>query len=100
MLRKSKPNRNYVQHIPSDDDLPAVSESCFTQKREVIIDSYSESISSNDEASDDRTVTTDSDGSAAQSFKDTPCKLETDTTEIEATLNQIALGLQSAAEGY
>ena len=37
---------------------------------------------------------------AAQSFEDTPCKLETDATEIEATLNQIASGLQSAAEGY
>ena len=46
------------------------------------------------------TVTADSDSSAAQSSKDTPCKLETDATEIEATLNQIASGLQSAAEGY
>ena len=100
LLIKSEPNRIYVQHIPSDDDLPAVSESSFMQKREVTIDSYSESISSNDEASDDRTVTADSDSSAAQSFKDIPCKLETDTTEIEATLNQIASGLQSAAEGY
>ena len=47
------------------------------QKREVTIDSYSESISFNDESSDDRTVTTDSDSSAAQSFEDTLCKLET-----------------------
>ena len=100
LLIKSEPNRNYVQHIPSDDDLPAVSESSFMQKREVTIDSYSESISSNDESSDDRTVTADSDSSAAQSFEDTPCKLETDSTTMEATLNQIALGLQSAAEGY
>ena len=52
LLIKSKPNRNYVQHIPSDDDLPAVSDSSFMQKRGVTIDSYSESISSNDEASD------------------------------------------------
>ena len=29
LLIKSKPNRNYVQHIPSDDDLPAVPESNF-----------------------------------------------------------------------
>ena len=50
--------------------------------------------------SDDRTVTADSDSSAAQSFVDTPCKLETDAVEIEATLNQIASGLQSATEGY
>ena len=52
-----------------------------------------------DEASDDRTVTADSDSSAAQSFEDTLCKLETDAIEIEATLNQIASGLQSDAEG-
>ena len=50
--------------------------------------------------SDDRTVTADSDSLAPQSFKDTPYKLETDAVEIEATLNQIASGLQSAAEGY
>ena len=100
LLIKSEPNRTYVQHIPSDDELPVVPEDKFTQKREITIDSYSESISSDDEASDDRTVTADSDRSAAQSFEDTPCKLETDATEIEATLNQIASGLQSAVEGY
>ena len=33
------------------------------------MDSYSESISSNDESSDDRTVTADSDSSAAQILK-------------------------------
>ena len=100
LLIKSEPNRTYVQHIPSDDELPVVSEDKFMQKREITIDSYSESISSDDEASDDRTVTADSDSLAAQSFEDTPCKLETDAVEIEATLNQIASGLQSAAEGY
>ena len=100
LLIKSEPNRTYVQHIPSDDELPVVSEDKFIQKREITIDSYSESISSDDEVSDDKTVTDDSDSSAAQSFEDTPCKLETDAVEIEATLNQIASGLQSAAEGY
>ena len=100
LLIKSKPNRTYVQYIPSNDELPDVSESNFIQKREVSIDSYRKLISSDDEVSDDRTVTADSDSSAAQSFKDTPCKLETDAVEIEATLNQIASGLQSAAEGY
>ena len=87
---KSEPNRTYVQHIPSDDELPVVSEDKFIQKREITIDSYSKSISSDDEVSYDRNVTADSDSSAAQSFKDTPCKLETDAVEIEATLNQIA----------
>ena len=42
------------------------------------MDSYSESISSNEESSDDRT----------------------DSKGIDSTLHQIALGLQSAAEGY
>ena len=100
LLIKSEPNRTYVQHIPSDDELPVVPEEKFTQKREITIDSYSESISSDDEASDDRTVTADSDSLAVYSFEDTPCKVETDATEIEATLHQIASGLQSAVEGY
>ena len=77
-----------------------VSEDKFIQKREITIDSYSKSISSSDEVSDDRTVTADSDSSNAQSFEDTPCKLETDAVEIEAFLKEIASGLQSAAEGY
>ena len=72
----------------------------FTQKWEITIDSYSESISSDDEASDDRTITADSDSSEAQEFEDTPCQLETNATGIEATLHQIATGLQSAANGY
>ena len=97
---KSEPNKTYVQHIPSDDELPSVPEDKFTQKCEITIDSYSESISSDDEASDDRTITADSDSSEAQDFEDTPCKLETNATEIEATLHQIATGLQSAANGY
>ena len=100
LLIESKPNREYAQHIHSDSDLPAVPKNNFTQKREVTVDSYSESISSNDESSDDRTVTTDSDSSATSSFNETPCKWETDSKGIEATLHQIALGLQNAAEGY
>ena len=49
LLIKSEPNRSYVQYIPSDDELPIVPEDRFTQKREITIDSYSESISSDDE---------------------------------------------------
>ena len=100
LLIKLEPDRNYIQHIPSDDDLPAMPESNFMQRREVTVDSYSESISSNDESSDDRTVTADSDSSAAQSFEDILCKLEIASKEIEATLNQITSGLQNTAEGY
>ena len=100
MLIKSEPDREYVQHVHSDDNLPAVPEENFTQKREVTVDSYSESISSNEESSDDRTVTADSDSSTAPDFKEAPCKWEADTKEIETSLHRIAEGLQSAAEGY
>ena len=65
---KSEPNKIYVQHIYSNDELPAVSEENFIQKREITVDSYSESISSDEEASDDRTITTDSDSSEALDF--------------------------------
>ena len=65
------------------------------------IDSYSESISSNEEeSSDDRTVTLGSNSSAAPAFQEVPCKWEADSKGIEATLHQITAGLQSAAEGY
>ena len=100
LLIKSEPDREYTQHIHSDDNLPAVPEENFTQKREVTVDSYSESISSNDESSDDRTVTADSNSSTASSFEETPCKWEADSKGIEATIHQIASGLQSAAEEY
>ena len=53
LLIKSEPDREYTQNIPSDDNLPAVPEENFIQKREVTIDSYSETISSDDESSDD-----------------------------------------------
>ena len=100
LLIKSESDREYTQHIPSDDNLPAVPEENFIQEREVTVDSYSESISSNDESSDDRTVTIDSDSSTASSFEETLCKWKALSKGIEATLYQIASGLQSAAEGY
>ena len=99
LLIKSEPDREYVHHIYSDDNLPAVPEDNFMQKREVTVDSYSETISSN-LSSDDSTITADSDSSAASSFEETPCKLDTDTNGIEATLHQVASGLQCTAEGY
>ena len=96
---KSEPNKTYIQHIPSDDELPSVPEEQFHQKHEITVDSFSETVSS-DDGSDERMVTTDSDSSEAQDFEDTPYTVETKTTDIEATLNQIASGLQSAANGY
>ena len=59
---------------------------------------YSETISSN-LSSDDSTITADSDSSAVSSFEETQCKVNMDTKGIEATLHQIASGLQSAADG-
>ena len=99
---KSEPNKTYVQHLPSEDELPPVPEEKFHQTREITIDSYSESISSYEEASDDRTITADSDSSEAQDFEETPNPVDTKdiTPDIEATLKQIASGLQSAANGY
>ena len=99
LLIKSEPDKEYVQHIHSDDNLPVVPEENFLQKREVTIDSYSETISPN-LSSDDSTITADSNSSAASSFKEMPCKVNMDTKGIEATLHQIASGLQSAADGY
>ena len=74
----------------------------FNQKHEITIDSYSETVSSDDEASDDRTITADSDSSEAQEFEDTPypVDMKVTATDIEATIHQIASGLQSAANGY
>ena len=71
----------------------------FIQKREITIDSYSETISS-DISSSECIITADSDSSATSSFKETLCKLDMDTKGIETTLQQIASGLQSATEGY
>ena len=101
MLIKSEPDKEYTPHVLSDDDLHVVPEENFTQKREVTIDSYSESISSNDdESSDNRTVTTDSDSSAALDVKEVPCEWEANSKGIEATLHKIPAGHQSVAEGY
>ena len=96
---KSEPNKTYIQHVPSDDELPPIPEEKFNQKHEITVDSFSETVSSDDK-SDDRTITADSDSSEAQDFEDIPYQVETKTTDIEATLNQIASGLQSAANGY
>ena len=100
ILIKSEPDREYTHHVVSDGNLPAVSEN-FTQKREVRIDSYSAIVSSDDEeSSDNRTMTADSNSSATLAFREVPCKWEANSKGIEATLHQIVAGLQDAAEGY
>ena len=68
---KLEPDREYTPNIDSEDDLPAVPEENFTQKREIMIDSYSESISSNNDSSEDRTITANSYSSATPDFEET-----------------------------
>ena len=62
LLIKSEPDREYTQHIHSDDNLLNIPEDNFIQKREVTIDSYSETISS-DSSSEDRTITAETENS-------------------------------------
>ena len=74
----------------------------FMQKREMTVDSYSETISS-DSSSKDRTITAeteDSISSMEDNIEDNSCIKETNATEIEASLHRIASRLQRAAEGY
>ena len=102
LLIKSEPDREYTQHIHSDDNLPNIPEDNFMQKKEVTVDSYSETISS-DSSSEDRTITAetgDSISSMEDNFEDNSCIKETNATEIESLLYQIASRLQSTAEGY
>ena len=98
LLIKTEPDREYIQHIHSDDNLLDVPEDNFVQKREVTVESYSETISS-DSSSDNSTITADHEDSAS-SMEDKSCVWEADSTEIEASLHGITSGLQSAAEGY
>ena len=62
---KSKPDREHTLHVDSDDNFPVVPEENFTRERERTVDSYSESISSDNDPSDDRTINADCDSSAA-----------------------------------
>ena len=100
LLIKSEPDREYIQHIYSDDNLLNVPFLC--RKGKVTVDSYSETISS-DSSSDDRTITAETENSTSSmedNIEDNLCIKETNATEIEASLHQIASGLQNAAEGY
>ena len=102
LLIKSELHREYTQHIHSDDNLPNIPEDRFLQKREVMVDSYSETISSNS-SSEDRTITAETENSMSsmeENIEDSSCLKENSATEIETALHHIATSLQSAAEGY
>ena len=67
----------------------------FMQKKEITVDSYSETISS-DSSSDDTTITADPEDSTSNmedSIEDKSCVWEPDSARIEASLHQIASGL-------
>ena len=102
LLIKSEPDREYIHHIHSDDNLPYIPEDNFTQKREITIDSYSETISS-ESSSEDRTLTAEMENTTSSMedhIEDRSCIKENNVTEIETSLHQIATGLQNAAKGY
>ena len=90
LLIKSEPDREYTQHIRSDDNLPNIPEDNFLQKREITIDSYSETISS-ESSSEDRTVTADTENSISSmedNVEDSSNMKENNITEIENALHQ------------
>ena len=96
LLIKSEPDREYTQHIHSDDNLLKIPEDRFTQKREVTIDSYSETISS-DSSSEDRTLTAETEStmsSMEDHIEDSSRIKENNVTEIETSLHQIVTSLQ------
>ena len=102
LLIKSEPDREYTQHIHSNDNLTKIPEDNFTQKREVTVDSYSKTISS-ESSSEDKTLTAETENSMSSMedhFEDSSYIKENNAMEIETSLHQIATSLQSAAEGY
>ena len=115
ILVKTEPDREYTQHIHSNNDLPKIPEEHFTQEREVTIASYSETISS-ESSSEDRTLTAKTEhtsSSMEDHIEDRSCMKENDIVKneksctkgdnvanIELALQQIATSLQHAAKGY
>ena len=102
LLIKSEPDREYIHHIHGNDNLPNIPEDNFTQKREITIDSYSETISS-ESSSEDKTLTAEMEyttSSMEDHIEDRSCIKENNVMEIETSLHQIATSLHNAAEGY
>ena len=97
---KSELDREHILWMDSDNNLPAIPEKNFTRERERTVDSYSESISSENDPSDERPITADSDSSAAVTFEETSIRGEADPAGTKDTLHQIVTGLRNAAEGY
>ena len=102
LLIKSEPDREYTHHIHSDDNLPKILVDNFAQKREITIDSYSETISS-ESSSEERTLTAETENTTSSMqdhIEDSSYIRENNVMEIETSLHQIATSLRSAAKGY
>ena len=102
LLIKSEPDKEHVHHIHSDDNVPSVPEDNFTQKREITVNSYSETISS-ESSSEDRTLTAETDNTSTSMedhIEDNTSIKENNVTEIESALSQVASSLQSTAGAY
>ena len=93
---KSKPDREHVLYVDTEENLPDVLEENFILEREKAVDSYSESVSSNDELSNAVTILANSDSSEAADFEDAMVGLELDPKKIKITLCQIVTGLKTA----
>ena len=68
-------------------------------EREKTVDSYSDSVSSDNEPSDVVTILADSDSSKVADFEDAMVGLELDLKNIRNTLCQIVTGLKTALDG-
>ena len=88
LLIKSEPDKEHVQHIYSDDNLPSIPEEIFTQKQEITVNSYSETISY-ESSSEDRTLTAEMDETSTcmeDHVEDNMNIKENHVTEIESAL--------------
>ena len=95
LLIKSEPDKEYTHYVHSDDNLPKTPEDNFTQKREITIDSYSETISS-ESSSEERTLTAEMENTTSSMedhIEDSSCIKKNNVTEIETSLHQIATSL-------
>ena len=104
LLIKSKPDREHVHHIHSNDNLPSILEDNFTQKQEITVNSYSKTISS-ESSSEDRTLTAETEDTSTSMEEHIDDNMnikgkENKVTEIESALYQIVTSLQSAAGAY
>ena len=102
LLIESEPDGEYIHHIHGGDNLPSVPGDSFMQRREITIDSYSETVSS-ESSSEGGTLTAEAENTMSgveDHIEDGSCVKENNVVEVEASLHWMAASLQGAAEGY